>query len=147
MKIMCSNKIDVAALNAYFHNSDSYASRLDIEILEITDSYAIASMPLTDVHRNGMGNAHGGAVYSLVDMAFAAAAHATGEFFVTAQASITYLEPGKIGPLKAVAETVRCGKTLGTFEVRVFDSDETLVAISTVTGYNTRVSVENALQK
>ncbi len=138
----CSTKIDAAKLNAFLTKSDSFASRLGIEIVEITNSYAVARMPLTDIHRNGMGNAHGGAIYSLVDMAFVAASHTSGEFFVTAQSSITYLEPGRIGPLKAVAEKVRCGRTLGSFEIRVFDVDETLVAISLITGYNTRIPIE-----
>ncbi len=134
--------IDAQILNDYFHSSDTFATRLDIEIVEACDGCAIARMPLSPMHRNGMGNAHGGAIYSLVDMAFAAVAHASGRFYVTAQASITYLEPGRIGPLRAEAHKIRAGKTLGIYEVRVTDVDEVLVAIATITGYNTKVPIK-----
>ncbi len=141
MNIKCQVAVDVAALNDYFHHSDSFATRLGIEIVEIGDDFAVAQMPLTSMHRNGMQNAHGGAIYSLVDMAFAAASHASGTFFVTAQTSITYLEPGRIGPLRGTAQKIRCGKTLGTYEIRVHDSDATLVAIAIITGYNTKIPI------
>ncbi len=141
MQKMCSPVLDAVALNKYFQESDSFAAHLNIEIIEISAEHSVATMPLTDLHRNGMGHAHGGAIYSLVDMAFAAAAHASGSFFVTVQSSISYLEPGRLGPLRAVAKTVRCGKTLGTYDVRVYDSDDTVVAVATMTGYNTHISV------
>ncbi len=138
--------IDAHVLNEYFHNSDSFATRLDIEIVEAYDGYAVATMPLTPMHRNGMGNAHGGAIYSLVDMAFAAVAHTSGHFFVTAQASITYLEPGRIGPLRAEARKIRIGRTLGIYEVYVTDVDEVQVAIATITGYNTKVPIHSLME-
>ncbi len=138
----CSKKFNAETLNKYFHDNDSFASQLQIDITHISEQRAVATMPLSPLHRNGLGHAHGGAIYSLVDMAFAAAAHASGDFFVTAQSSISYLEPGKIGPLRAEASTVRCGKTLGIFDVRVYDSDDTLIAVATMTGYNTHVSID-----
>ncbi len=146
MSIKDPKNIDAQVLNEYFHNSDTFATRLEIEIIEACDGYAVASMPLTAMHRNGMGNAHGGAIYSLVDMAFAAVAHTSGQFFVTAQASITYLEPGRIGPLRAEAKKIRTGKTLGIYEVRVLDENAVLVAIATITGYNTKVPIDRLLE-
>ncbi len=141
MRENCSPVLDAAAMNKYFQDSDSFAARLEINIVDISVEHAVATMPLTVLHRNGMGHAHGGAIYSLVDMAFAAAAHASGSFFVTVQSSMSYLEPGRLGPLRAVAKTIRCGKTLGTYDVRVYDSDDTLVAVATMTGYNTHIPV------
>ncbi len=141
MSIKCQGTVDAASLNDYFHHSDSFATRLGINIVEVGEDFAVAEMPLTPTHRNGMQNAHGGAIYSLVDMAFAAASHVSGEFFVTAQTSITYLEPGRIGPLRATAQKIRLGKTLGTFEIRVQDNDGTLIAIAIITGYNTKIPI------
>ncbi len=145
MKIKGTALVDAETLNAYFHDSDTFATRLEISIVEVSDSHAVARMPLTEMHRNGMGNAHGGAIYSLVDMAFAAVAHASGQFFVTAQSSINFLEAGRTGPLEAVATKVRCGKTLGVYEVRVTDIGGTLVAIASMMGYNTKIPID-ALQ-
>ncbi len=147
MKIKGTTTIDVATLNAYFHDSDTFATRLDIEIIEVSDQHAVARMPLTDMHRNGMGIAHGGAIYSLIDMAFAAAAHASGCFFVTAQSSVNFLEAGRAGPLQATATKIRSGKTLGVYEVRVVDPQGALIAVGTMTGYNTQVPIETIARK
>ncbi len=142
MKINEKANIDAATLNEYFHHSDSYATRLGIEIIEVGADYAVASMPLTDTHRNGMGNAHGGAIFSLADMAFAAAAHASGLFYVSTQASISFLEPGRIGPLRGEAKKVRCGKTLAVYNVSIKDVDDTQVAIGIIMGYNTKIPID-----
>ncbi len=140
-----SSTLDAEALNRYFHESDSFATGLEISIVDVGEDFAVASMPLSPQHRNGLGNAHGGAIYTLVDMAFAAAAHASGTFFVTSQSSISYLEPGRLGPLRAEAKKIRVGKTLGTFDVRVYDSDGVLVAIATMTGYNTHIPIQTVI--
>ena len=58
-------------------------------------------MPLDERHRNGMGHAHGGAIFALVDMTFATVSNAAGLYCVNAQTNISYLEPGRIGPCAA----------------------------------------------
>ncbi len=141
MKLVEKTVIDAESINEYFHNSDSFATRLGIEITEVGSDCAVAIMPLTDTHRNGMGNAHGGAIFSLADMAFAAAAHASGIFFVSAQANISFLEPGRVGPLRGEAKQVRFGRTLGIYNIRILDALGTLVAIGTITGYNTHIPI------
>ncbi len=146
MQVCSKAVVDAATLNDYFHSSDTFATRLGIQIVEASQDHAVATMPLEAIHRNGMLNAHGGAIFSLADMTFAAAAHATGIFFVSAQASISYLEPGRVGPLRGVAKKIRCGKTLGIYEVNIYDADDTHVAVATITGYSTQIPIEE-LQK
>ncbi len=143
MKITEKSVIDAKTLNEYFHHSDSFATRLGIEIVEVGADCSVAIMPLDEMHRNGMGNAHGGAIFSLADMTFAAAAHASGIFFVSAQANISFLEPGRVGPLRGEAKLVRTGKTLGIYNIRILDALDTLVAIGTITGYNTNISIHD----
>ncbi len=143
MTKQADNVVNVDVMNAHFHDCDSFATRLGITIIEASVDHAVAVMPLNDMHRNGMGNAHGGAIFSLADMAFAAAAYATGIFSVNAQSSISYLSPGRIGPLRGEAKKIRGGKRLGIYEVHVYDADNTLVATSLITGYSTGVSVQN----
>ncbi len=141
MKITEKTVIDVEILNDYFHHSDSFATRLGIEIVEVGPDCAVAIMPINEMHKNGMGNAHGGAIFSLADMAFAAAAHASGIFFVSAQANISFLEPGRVGPLRGEAKQVRFGRTLGIYNIRILDALDNLVAIGTITGYNTHIPI------
>lgn len=133
-------ELTAEAINAFFRRNDNFAHHLDVTITEVSPDHAVATMPLQTLHRNGMQNAHGGAIFALADMAFGAVAFMAGTVFVSANASINYLAAGRIGPLRAEARKVRCGKTLGVFDIRITDADGTLVAICTMTGSNTRMT-------
>ena len=52
------------------------------------------------------------------------------------------VEPGRIGPLRGEARKIRSGRNLGTYDVRITDSDGTLVAIATVTGFMTKYPIQ-----
>lgn len=127
------------AVRRVFFELDQFARALDIELLEISPERGVAVMPLDDRHKNGMGTAHGGAIFSLADMAFAAASNAAGVYWVNAQSSISYLEPGRVSPLRGEAVCVRRGHHLGVYDIRITDGAGTLVAVATVTGCNTGV--------
>lgn len=121
----------------HFDAHDTFARHLGIEIVEIAQDRAVVSMPFDERHRNGMGHAHGGALFALADLAFAAASNASGIFCVNAQTSISYLAPGRVGPLRGEARAVRLGRKLVTYEVAIYDAADTLAAKATITGYVT----------
>lgn len=75
-------------------------------------------------------------------MTFATVSNAAGLYCVNAQTNISYLEPGRIGPLRGEARKIRSGRNLGTYDVRITDSDGTLVAIATVTGFMTKYPIQ-----
>jgi acyl-CoA thioesterase len=99
------------------------------------DGCGAVRMPLDVCHQNKMGNAHGGAIFTLTDMAFAAACKNLGIHCVTAQCSISYLAPGEGEYLRAEAEAVKIGRHLAVFDVIVTDSRKRKVATATMTGY------------
>ena len=99
------------------------------------DGCGIVRMPLQEFHQNKMGKAHGGAIFTLTDMAFAASCKNLGIHCVTAQCSISYLSSGSGEYLRAVAEPMKLGKHLAVFDVTVTDSNNRKVAKATVTGY------------
>jgi len=126
----------------FIKKHDTYAKHLEIDILKACKDCGIAIMPLKKQHCNSDGSAHGGAIFSLVDMAFAAACVSDGTFWVNAQSSISYLRPGKKGPLKAEARPIKHGRTLNVFEVHVFDLEQKLIAYATITGCSTGISMK-----
>ncbi len=93
------------------------------------------SMPLDTRHLNVLGNAHGGAIFTLADMAFAAGCRGAGILCVSAQCSISYLLPGTCGPLRAEAVPVRLGCTLAVYDIMVYDGDGRNNAKAVMTGY------------
>jgi len=81
-----------------------YARLMGMEILEARPGYARVSMDTTG-KENFLGVAHGGAVFSLADQAFAAAANRGEALQVAVSVHIHYLSPAK-GRLEAVARLV-----------------------------------------
>ena len=122
-------------VRSHFDAHDTFARHLGIEIAEIGPERAVVTMPFDERHRNGMGQAHGGAIFALADLAFAAASNASGIFCVNAQTSISYIAPGQVGPLRGEAMAVHQGRKLVTYEVNIFDAADTLVARAMITGY------------
>ena len=91
----------------HFNHHDPFARHMGIELLEVGPEHGVAIMPLDERHRNGMGHAHGGAIFALVDMTFATVSNAAGLYCVNAQTNISYLEPGRIGPLRGEARKIK----------------------------------------
>ena len=112
-----------------------------ITIDEVGDGAAKASMPLRPMHLNANGVAQGGAIFTLVDICFAAAAN-TGEVMTVAQnADIHYLRPGTGGCLYAEAQRVYEGRTTALYRVDVYDDRQKQVASASVTGFHVQPPV------
>lgn len=121
----------------FIMENDHFARHLSIELLEVRDGYARARMPLGPEHRNGVGLAHGGAIFALMDLAFAAAANADGQVALNLNSSISFLTPGRQGPLFATAQRVHTTRRIGSYDIRVADAEGTLLAICQATAYRT----------
>lgn len=127
-------------IKSCIENGDAMAKHLEITIDISEDGYGKASMPLKPQHFNSAGVAHGGAIFALADVAFAAAANAClGPAMLNAQSSISYLRAATCGPFVAEAKALREGKSLSTYEVHVYDGEQRLIAICTITGFRTKV--------
>ena len=115
---------------------DKFAAMLGIVQVEAQgDGCGAVIMPFEEKHHNRMQAAHGGAIFTLADTAFAAACKNLGIHAVTSQSSISYLAPGLVSPLKAVATPVKVGKHLAIFDVLVSDGSGRSVAKALMTGY------------
>ena len=126
--------MDINAVRARI-TPDQFASFLGIKVLEANSERALVGVELEDHYLNIHGGAHGGLIFSLADMAFAALVVANDLLCVNAQTSIPSVKQGKKGPLRAEARMIRAGHKLVTCEVRVLDADDELLSLATVTGY------------
>lgn len=124
-------------IRRHFSSHDSLCVHFGIDIAEVGEDYSITYMPLDARHLNGMGNAHGAALFSQVDVTFAALSNASGNYCTSAQISVSFLIPARVGPLRCEARTVRAGRKLGVYDVRITDGNGTLIVTANVTGYNT----------
>jgi acyl-CoA thioesterase len=114
----------------------NFATTLGIQWEESPcDGCGVVTMPLEEKHQNKFKTAHGGAIFTLADMAFAAACRSLGISAVTSQSSISYLAPGVVSPLRAEATPVKIGRHLAIFDVLVSDGSGRAVAKAVITGY------------
>jgi acyl-CoA thioesterase len=102
-----------------FAERDSYAGLLGIEVLSAENGTAVTRLVLNAEHMNGAHTAHGGAVFSLADVAIGAAACSRGRAALVTNATISFMRPGVSGELRATARELSLGKTLGTYEATV----------------------------
>lgn len=123
-------------MNRQVTHYDHFAADMGIQLMALDREHSVVQMPLEARHCNGMGVAHGGAIFTLVDMAFAALSNASGIYCANAQTSISYLEPGRIGPLRGEARCIRQGR-ISVYEIHVTGGKGTLIALASVTGCST----------
>ncbi|MCX4309552.1 MAG: PaaI family thioesterase [Desulfovibrio sp.] len=124
----------------YITKHDKLLRLMQMKIEEATPEYARVTMPLLEQHKNGMGVAHGGAIFALADVAFGAASNADRDCgVVNMMSSIEYLRPGRVGPLMAEARAVRIGGHIANYDVQIFDGEGALIARAIVSGYLTDV--------
>jgi len=108
--------------------NDQFAGRCDIELLSVSPGRASARMTLHPHHLNGIGTVQGGAIFTLADFAFAAAANSHGTVSVAVNASITFMKAARTGTLWAEAREVSKNFKIGSYVVEVKDDHGDLVA-------------------
>ncbi len=111
-----------------FFKNDRYAALSGVELLEAREGYARASMEVRDHHLNAGNSIQGGAVFTLADLAFAAAVNAYGNLAVSTQTSIYYHKGVNSGTIYAEAKVIKAGRSLADFEVIVTDEEGARVA-------------------
>jgi len=112
-----------------FFKNDTFAEHLGIELLEVSEGRAKAKMEIKDHHLNGINIAHGGAIFSLADLAFAVASNSHKTIALGINASISYLKAASKGTLIAEAKEVSINPKLATYDIRVTNEDNELIAI------------------
>lgn len=112
-----------------FLDNDRYAKHLGVELLEAAEGRAIARMKIGEHHLNSHNTVHGGAIFSLADVVFAAASNSHGVAAVAINVNISYLKAAFAGVLTAEAREVSLNPTLAVYEVRITGETGELIAI------------------
>jgi len=111
-----------------FFKNDRFAARSGIELLEVSEGYAKARMRIEDHHLNGINVVHGGAIFTLADLAFAAASNSHGTVAVAINASIWYVKAAMEGTLFAEAKEISLNPKLATYSIEITDDSGEIVA-------------------
>ena len=110
-------------------SNDRFALGNGIELVDVSPGYAKTRMPITEQHLNGVNTAQGGAIFTLADLAFAAACNSHGTIAVAVNVSISFMKAATKGTLVAEAKEVTINPRLGTYAVTVTDDEGDVVAV------------------
>lgn len=124
-----------------FLQGDSFALAAGIELLEVKKGYAKARMKITSMHLNGGGVCQGGAIFTLADLAFAAAINSHARMTLSVTSTINFFKSEKEGYLYAEASEVFDHKRLANCEVKITNEKGDVIATFNGTGYRKDVSL------
>ena len=119
---------------AYFQG-DVYAMESGISIDALERDGSTCSFAVTERHRNAEGGVMGGAIFTLIDLAFAAAANNVHRPTVAQQVSVNFLSGSRGARLIAVARCRKDGRTSCVYNVDVKDDLGRDIAQAVVTGF------------
>ena len=118
-----------------FTARDKFCQFNAMEVISVDKGRARTSMEIKPHHLNGLGIVHGGAVFTLADLAFAAASNSGEDAVVSTNASITYLKAATAGILFAEAKEIARSRKLATYDIQVTNEAGELLAVMLGTGY------------
>ena len=118
-----------------FLKNDRFATFMGIELVKMQPGYAEAKMEILENHLNGLNMIQGGAIFTLADFAFAAAANASGHVTVGMNANIAYFKASKGKLLIAEAKEVSASQKIAHYNVDVFNENNDHIAQVSIIGY------------
>lgn len=122
-----------------FLKEDRFALAAGVELTDVKPGYAKAQMEIKPMHLNAANVVQGGAIFTLADLAFAAAANAYGTLAVSVETSIRFFQGVGTGTLYAEAKTVHIHRKLATLEVTITNENHDRIALFTGTAYRKNV--------
>ena len=117
--------------------NDPWGHHLGAKLEELREGYARYSLKVKPEFMNFNRLAHGGLIFSLGDLAFAAAGNSRGQMAVALEVKVNFVKAGQLGDLLvAEAEEISLNGPIGLFEIRVKDGNSgELIAQSQATLY------------
>lgn len=126
------NSIEEA--RAYFEG-DRFAVNAGVQIDEMPEKGSVCHFDITGDHRNAENGVMGGAIFTLIDLAFAVAANNVHRPTVAQQVSMNFLSGSRGSRLTATARCRKDGRTSCVYQVDVIDDLGRDIAQAVVTGY------------
>lgn len=112
-----------------FFKNDLFARNAGVELLEVKEGYAKARLTITADHLNAGNRTQGEAIFTLADLALAAAANSHGTLAFSLSSNITFLRSSGPGDtLYAEARERYIGRTTGYYQIDVTNQEGKLIA-------------------
>jgi len=123
-------------------NRDRFVQHVGVVIEKVEPGYALGKLEIKDYHLNGADMIQGGAIFTLADFTFAAAANASGQVTVSLNANISFYKASQGKVLYAEAKEVSATKRTTNYVVEIFNENKELIALLTATGFRKNQTIE-----
>jgi len=133
--------MDQKVSNAIYEavKNEPFAKVMKINLVELELGYSAVEMIYDPAKMNNIyERAHGGALFAIIDEAFETAGQTDGTIAVALNVNVTYTaspEPGV--KLRAAAKRVSQTKKTASYDIRVTDEKDNLIAICSALAYRT----------
>ncbi|WP_336848182.1 PaaI family thioesterase [Pseudomonas juntendi] len=114
---------------------DHFAALLGVEWLHSSFDQAVCRLLISQHHRNALGGIHGGVIFSLADIAFAAACNASSAVYIGLQAEVRYMAKAEGGVQVATADLMGSSKKMAHYQVLITDHLNNRVALFSASAY------------
>ena len=108
---------------------EGFALKLNLRPISLGEGRAEVEMTPGEQDTNIFGMVHGGAIFSLMDEAFQLSCNSYGKIAVALSVNIVYHNQPKLGAkLKAESVEVHRSRKTATYEIKVKDNNDVLIA-------------------
>ena len=115
---------------------EPFARKMGLRLIKVEPGYAMVEMEPQEEVANIFGMTHGGAIFSLMDEAFEVSCNTHGTVAVALSVTVTYHRaPDQGRKLRAEAKEIHRSAKTGTYEIKVRDDHNALIASCTALCY------------
>jgi acyl-CoA thioesterase len=115
---------------------EPFARKLGLRLIKAEPGYAMVEMEPQEELANIFGMTHGGAIFSLIDEAFEVSCNTHGTVSVALSVTVTYHRaPDQKSKLCAESKEIHRSTKTGTYEIKVTDEHNVLIASCTALCY------------
>ena len=110
-------------------SKEAFSKKIGLKLVDLQAGYSRVEMTFTPDMKNIFGMAHGGAIFSLIDVAFETACNSHGTVAVALNVMVTYVAspaPGSL--LIAEAKELSCTRKTANYDIKVHDDQNRLIA-------------------
>lgn len=108
---------------------EPFSRKLNLRLVDLDEGYSRVEMTLTPDMENIFGMTHGGAIFSLLDLAFETACNSHGTTAVALNVMVTYMAaPAPASTLMAEARELSRTRKTASYDIKAYDDNGRLIA-------------------
>jgi acyl-CoA thioesterase len=108
---------------------EEFSRKLNLRLVDLEKGFSRVEMTCTPDMENIFGMTHGGAIFSLIDVAFETACNSHGTVAVALNVMITYMaSPAPGSTLTAEARELSCTRKTASYDIKASDQEGRLIA-------------------